>query len=142
MEYKGVMPRFFASLIDGLLVGLGMMVIVALMGGGIDADTLASGEFAYALAGAPTLLIIALGWGYFVILEGLLGATIGKLILGMRVVNAEGGKPGLGRALVRNLLRIIDGLPFAYLLGAILVATSDTKQRLGDRVAGTYVVAR
>lgn len=142
MEYKGVMPRFVATIIDGILTGVALTLLMALLGGGMDPEMLASGDFAYALSGVPSLLIIALGWGYPIVFEGLLGGTIGKLILGMRVVNAEGDKIGLGRALVRNLLRIIDALPFAYLLGVILVASSDEKQRLGDRVAGTYVVAR
>ena len=141
-EYKGVMPRLFAVIIDGILTGIGMTLLMAVLGGGVDPEALASGDFAYALSGAPALLMVALAWGYPIVFEGLFGGTIGKLVLGMRVVNAEGGNIGLGRALVRNLLRIIDALPFFYLLGAILVASSDTKQRLGDRVAGTYVVAR
>jgi uncharacterized RDD family membrane protein YckC len=42
-------------------------------------------------------------------------------------------------ALIRNILRIVDGL-FVYLVGAILVWKSDKRQRLGDRVAHTVVV--
>jgi uncharacterized RDD family membrane protein YckC len=142
MEYKGVMPRFFATLLDGILTSIALGLVSGLLGGGLDPEALASGELAYALSGTPALLVIALGWGYPIVFEGLFGGTIGKLILGMRVVNAEGENIGLGRALVRNLLRIIDMLPLLYILGAILVSSSDTKQRLGDRVAGTYVVAR
>lgn len=142
MEYKGVMPRFLATIVDGVLTSVAMGLLIGVLGGGFDPEALASGELAYALSGTPALLVIALGWGYPIVFEGLFGGTIGKLILGMRVVNAEGGNAGLGRALVRNLLRIIDMLPFFYLLGVILVASSDTKQRLGDKVAGTYVVAR
>ena len=70
------------------------------------------------------------------------GGTPGKRILGMRIVDAGGNKPGFGKALVRNLLGIVDFLPFAYIIGVIMVATSQTKQRLGDRVAGTYVIGR
>ncbi len=41
---------------------------------------------------------------------------------------------------MRNVLRIIDGLPLFYLASAILIWTSEKKQRLGDRVADTIVV--
>lgn len=142
IAYKGVMPRFAAIVVDGILTSVATSLLAGLLGGGFDGEALASGDLAYALSGTPALLVIALGWGYPIIFEGLFGGTVGKRILGMRVVNAEGGSIGLGRALVRNLLRIIDMLPFFYILGAILVSSSETKQRLGDRVAGTYVVAR
>lgn len=93
-------------------------------------------------ADTTSLLCLVLAFGYYSFFEGVFGGTIGKLLLGMRVVNAEGRNCGLGRALVRNLLRIIDALPFAYIVGAALVDSSDKRQRLGDRVAKTYVVAR
>ena len=48
-------------------------------------------------------LVIAL---YFVLLEGLTEATLGKWILGLRVVDGEGETPGLKRGVLRNLLRI------------------------------------
>jgi uncharacterized RDD family membrane protein YckC len=140
MEYKGVMPRFFAAIVDGILMGVAMTVLMFLLSDGFDMSAMSEGDVT-ALSGL-SLPLVLVSWGYMIVFEGLFGGTIGKLILGMRVVNAEGGNAGLGRALVRNLLRIIDMLPFAYLLGAIMVASSDTKQRLGDRVAGTYVVAR
>ena len=77
---------------------------------------------------------------YFVLLEGLWGATLGKRILGLRVVGLAGKRPGLGRALARNLLRAVDALPAFSILGMVLIATSAEKARLGDRVAGTRVI--
>jgi uncharacterized RDD family membrane protein YckC len=44
------------------------------------------------------------------------------------------------KAFLRNLLRVIDGLPFLYLLGLLLVVLSKRKQRLGDMAAGTIIV--
>ena len=41
--------------------------------------------------------------------------------------------------MVRNVLRIVDGVVF-YLIGVIFILTSDERQRLGDRVASTVVV--
>ena len=62
------------------------------------------------------------------------------MIVKLRVVREADGSPiGYGAAAVRTVLRIIDGI-FIYLIGAILIWTSDKKQRLGDRVAHTIVV--
>lgn len=78
---------------------------------------------------------------YFVLLEGLLGATFGKWLLGLRVVRAEdGGRPGLARAAVRNLLRLVDGLPALNIVGIVLIQRSAERARFGDRIAHTRVV--
>ncbi len=44
------------------------------------------------------------------------------------------------RSLVRNILRIIDYLPFFYLIGFILIVTNSKKQRIGDMAARSIVV--
>ncbi|SYZ72254.1 putative RDD domain containing protein [Candidatus Zixiibacteriota bacterium] len=77
---------------------------------------------------------------YFIILEGIFGATFGKWLLGLRVTKIGGGRPGLGRSAVRNLLRIVDALPALNILGVILILTSSEKARFGDRAAGTRVI--
>jgi uncharacterized RDD family membrane protein YckC len=60
----------------------------------------------------------------------------------IKVVRGDGTKIDYMDAVVRNILRLIDLIPYfiPYLLGAILIWTSDTKQRLGDRTAHTVVV--
>jgi uncharacterized RDD family membrane protein YckC len=77
---------------------------------------------------------------YFVLLEGLNGATLGKRIAGLRVQKVDGGHPGLIKGLLRNLLRIVDSLPVLNIIGILLIQTSPEKARFGDRVAGTRVV--
>ena len=77
---------------------------------------------------------------YFVLLEGLGGATLGKRLLRLRVVGPHGARAGLPSALLRNILRVVDGLPALGILGAVLISTSDERARFGDRVAGTRVV--
>ena len=79
---------------------------------------------------------------YFVLLEGLAGGTAGKRFLGLRVVGSDGPEVGLRRSLLRNVLRVVDSLPFLGILGAILITRSDEKARFGDSVAGTRVVRR
>jgi len=77
---------------------------------------------------------------YFALLEGLSGATLGKWIAGLRVIRTEGGRPGLLRGLLRNLLRFVDGLPTLNIVGLVLILCSAQAARFGDRVAGTRVI--
>ncbi len=78
---------------------------------------------------------------YFTYFEGTTGQTPGKSIVKIRTVDAKTLKPlDFARAFVRNLLRIIDALPFLYLLGVILIATNEKRQRIGDMAADSIVV--
>ena len=79
---------------------------------------------------------------YFVLFEGLAGATPGKPLVGIRVISEGGGRPGLYKALTRNILRIADSLPAINILGVILILKSEQKARFGDRIAGTRVIKR
>jgi uncharacterized RDD family membrane protein YckC len=84
-------------------------------------------------------LVAALGFLYFWLLEGVLGATLGKFMLNLRVRRLDGTRIGLAKSLVRNLSRIIDGIG-VYLVGFLIAIFSSRKQRLGDHLAGTVVV--
>ena len=126
LEYVSVGPRFLAVLIDGLIVGV------------------VTGFLSFPFRDAPGL------WGgsiglisilYYIVLEATQGATLGKMALGLRVVKVDGSPISWQESIIRNVLRIIDGL-FFYLVGAILVWNSPLRQRLGDRAAGTVVVRR
>jgi uncharacterized RDD family membrane protein YckC len=87
----------------------------------------------------PAMALV--GGLYFVLLEGRWGATLGKVAMRIRVVDGRGRPPGYLAALVRMVFRIFELLPAG--LPAILAAgLSRSKQRLGDMVAGTYVVYR
>ena len=77
---------------------------------------------------------------YMILLEGWLGATVGKRLVGLRVVRTEGGRPGLWKGVVRNILRAVDSLPTLNILGVMLILLSAERARFGDRVAGTRVV--
>ncbi len=78
----------------------------------------------------------------YVLLEGLTGASVGKAIVGLRVMRGNGSKPGIGWAALRTLLLWIpDGL-FAGIVGLIVALTNDNHQRVGDMAAGTYVVEK
>ena len=66
------------------------------------------------------------------------GRTIGKALLGLRVVGLDGQRPAPGAMLTRNLLRLIDLSMVLFPL--VLVLYSPLRQRAGDVAAGTLVV--
>jgi uncharacterized RDD family membrane protein YckC len=98
-------------------------------------------------AGAGLLLVLvavlAVAAANLVALQGLTGATVGKLLCGLRIVDDRGRVPGVGPALVRTAAWLTDGFPYVAPVAAVVRATGDPdNRRLGDRWAGTYVVDR
>jgi len=125
--------RGIALLIDSFLIGIVMMGLFTV----VLAGALSSGN-----AGIVALLpVIGIaGSLYWVVFEGLWGTTIGKKVIGLRVVDEQGNVPGIVKSLIRNVLRIVDALPTLYIIGMLLVYTNDDNQRLGDMIGDTYVV--
>jgi uncharacterized RDD family membrane protein YckC len=138
MHYVGVGRRLLALLVDTLIGFVGFGFAIALFTGNASSSP---GQVGFELQGTSALALYALLFGYFVVMEATLGATLGKLLVGLRVQRADGARVGWGASLVRNLLRPID-LAFLGLVGAALIWGSPRRQRLGDRVAGTVVVRR
>jgi uncharacterized RDD family membrane protein YckC len=140
-QYAGLWPRLLALVVDFAMLSLVFFPVTRLVKG---VWLMTAGDHAWGYGWFITdplcvtfLIIIFL---YFVLLEGTFGATIGKSMLGLWVITPEGGRAGIGRAVVRNLLRAVDALPAFNILGVILIATSRDKTRVGDRVAGTRVI--
>lgn len=135
----GVGRRMAAFFIDVLLV-YGVVLVVA----NVSGRTVGYSPLGFKFGTVGTLLIFAGALLYFVVAEAGMHATFGKLATGLRVVGDDGGPVGLGRSLVRNVLRVIDAIPFVvpFLLGAILVWNSESAQRLGDRLGRTVVLER
>ncbi|HEX6819524.1 MAG TPA: RDD family protein [Ktedonobacterales bacterium] len=90
--------------------------------------------------GGPWIALITIV--YFIGLEALFGATVGKLAARLRVVNLEGELISPWQSIVRNLLRVVDNLPSLYLLGGGVALFSPPRQRIGDRLAHTIVLPR
>ena len=79
-------------------------------------------------------------WCYFTFFEAFWkGQTPGKRILRLRVMSEKGCSAGFMRIALRNLVRVIDFLPFAYTIGLLSLFLSARNQRLGDIIAGTIV---
>jgi uncharacterized RDD family membrane protein YckC len=78
---------------------------------------------------------------YHPILEvALRGRTPGKRMAGVRIVSRDGGPPGTSALLIRNIFRLIDSLPAAYMLGLISCFVTANRVRVGDMAAGTLLV--
>ena len=144
IRYQGVAIRFVAFLIDAIVLGIISSILTfpfAASGFSVDVSTGAvTIGAAYYAAIAVTIVIELL---YFTLLLGLYGQSVGMMLVKIRVVKEVDSSPiSYGAAFVRTILLYIDAIPFVvpYLLGAILIWTSDKKQRLGDRVAQTIVV--
>jgi uncharacterized RDD family membrane protein YckC len=106
------------------------------------ATTVGSGGYtSFATQTTVDWLWLALLWvSYYAVLEGLFGASVGKALAGLRVTDLEGRRIGWQAAVVRNLARLLDVLPFTYLLGGVLTLATRRHQRLGDLLAGSVVV--
>lgn len=131
--------RVVATVIDGLIFGVAYWLLALAFG-----DIRTEGEAANWVSNLPVWASVAYGLfviGYYVLLEGYLGQTVGKMATGIKVVTEATGQspPGLAAAVVRTLLRLVDGL-FSYLVAFITVLVSGKRQRLGDMAAHTLVV--
>ena len=131
--------RVLAIIVDGLLLSVLFWVISMLFG----SSSAEGGQVSASMTGLPFILYLLIVFGYFTLMEGYLGQTVGKMLLGIKVIREDdGGVPGLKVAAIRTILRLIDVLPFAYLVGFIAVLISAKNQRLGDMAAHTLVVRK
>jgi len=144
MPYQGVAIRFVALLIDAIILGIVSYILIFLFAASaITVDT-STGAVSFGPAYYAALVLgIVIELLYFTLLLGRYGQSVGMMVVKIKVVSeADSGPITYGAAFVRTILLYIDEIPYAipFLLGAILIWTSDKKQRLGDRVAHTVVL--
>jgi uncharacterized RDD family membrane protein YckC len=139
MEQTDVIGRRVGAAVIDFAIGILLLLLVGALFGDSEAkDSSISAQ----LGPLDTLLFFAILFAYFSATEAAWGATVGKRVLGLRVVAADGSSPSSGAILLRNLVRFVDWLPGLYIVGAIAVfAGGQPRRRLGDRVAKTRVVA-
>lgn len=141
--YEGVAIRFVAILIDTIIIAI-IEGILSVPFNALAIITSASGTVTISLAVVVSGLVsFAVFVLYFTLLEGHYGQTVGKMAVKIKVVReADGAMIDYSEAAVRTILRFLDLIPLVipYLLGAILIWSSEEKQRLGDRVAHTVVL--
>ena len=144
VPYQGVAIRFVALLIDAIILGIISYILIFLFAASaitVDPSTgaVSIGPAYY----AAIVLGILIELLYFTLLLGRYGQSVGMMVVKIKVVReADSGPITYGAAFIRTILLYIDEIPYAipFLLGAILIWTSDKKQRLGDRVAHTVVL--
>jgi uncharacterized RDD family membrane protein YckC len=127
-----LVPRFFARLIDGILVNIAVFVLSLFIFR--DHWFLATGLFSGVLM-----------FGYFVLLEVTQGASVGKRLLGMRVLGSGGRpRPVLSQSAIRNSFTLLAAVPYvgsllafiAYVVIAVTINASPCKQGKHDELAG------
>lgn len=94
-------------------------------------------------AGTAFLLLamFAIMWGYYILTEWIWdGQSIGKKLLRLRVMDARGFRLTFDQIVLRNLMRAVDVLPVAYLVGGLVAFFNSHHQRLGDLLGGTVVI--
>lgn len=140
LRVAGPVLRGFAVFLD-LIFSLATFFI---LGFAFQALVIVSPEI---YEGLLMLGLFSMMWLYFTLFEGSkLGATPGKLIFGLRVVQKSGAKVSMSQSIIRNVLRVIDMLPAIgmllplYFVGLVSCMCSRHFQRLGDLAAGTVVV--
>ncbi len=149
MEYARRFHRFLAFVIDAIV----LLVVVAVLNGIGLIDTISFDE-----SGVSTVdgvVQAAVAFGYYFLLTAVFGATLGKMALGMRVVDENGNKAGMVPVLVREAIARALGAMITALVGAsigdlvglavgviiiILILFDEKRQGLHDKVAKTFVV--
>lgn len=146
LRMAGPFPRALALILDYLIIVGVLLVVYFLLGlGSIFFNT-------NVIDALIMLFAFIMAWGYFSFFEcGKKGATIGKRVMGLRVVDRSGNSATRGQIFVRNILRFVDmlpGIPTAagglfiggYGVGVMACFLSKRFQRLGDMVANTVVI--
>jgi uncharacterized RDD family membrane protein YckC len=148
--YAGVGSRILAHIIDGFIVGLGMLpgLILMVIGGGLAAstadsrgqinDAAASGLVGVVLLGYALIFIGCIGlWLYNCYLLGRDGATIGKRLMKVKVLDPQGRPLGFGKAFLREIVKqALGGACFILLLWPLW---DEQKQGLQDKIFSTHV---
>jgi uncharacterized RDD family membrane protein YckC len=147
-RYGGFWIRVVARIIDGVIIGvpIGILfgIIIAAAGGLASTSTDQNAQTAagLGLVGAYLIVILLATVGsvvYQVYFWGISGSTLGMRVFKLRVVDANTGGPiGIGRAIVRWLMSIVNGM--ACYIGWIWVAFDPRKQGWHDKVANSVVI--
>ena len=135
LRVAGPAVRSLAWLID-FIVFIGVM-----FAGGMLLAFVSGWAGAQIGQGLHLLLLFLSLWFYNVFFEmSARGASPGQRTMGLKVAGTNGAPVRLPQSIIRNLLRVVDFMPFGYLLGIICCLFTKKFQRLGDLVADTVVI--
>lgn len=136
--------RLVASIVDHIILAL--VYIATLFALFLAGVSVPASPYFFEKAGPWVLAVIILlffssYWAYFIGCEFILnGQTAGKRYISIRVAGEEGLPVSFMSVIIRNFLRLADGIGF-YALGGAVMFFSSRAQRLGDMAAGTVVVS-
>ena len=134
-QVAGLGTRAIAQLLD-LLILAGVLIAVSFAAGAVAVAGL--GTLAYLVAVIGAFVVV---FGYFWACEALWsGQTVGKRVFRLRAVGDRGEPMTFVQAGIRNVVRIVDFLPYAYGVGMVVLFVNGRGKRLGDLAAGTVVV--
>lgn len=147
VQYAGFWKRFGAAVLDWLILSAVNTVIemISVAAGILEFNFESTSDSADlnltpAMWGVSTLGFIIMIL-YFALMESSSKqATLGKMVLGIVVTDGEGKRISFGRALGRNLAKIISDI--ILFIGHLMVAFTAKKQGLHDMIAGTLVVVK
>ena len=133
VAYGGFWIRVVAYLIDAILLTIVYGIVARLLG----IDIFESDWRHY--DPLDNLLSLVIGWLYFALLESSeRGATVGKMVMGLRVVTSDGQRLSFMNATGRYFAKILSAI--ILFIGFIMVAFTDRKRGLHDIIAGTLVI--
>ncbi len=147
MEYASRLQRFIAFIIDIIVLAVIVGVLTA-----IGIVEFSVSEEASTTDGLIQAIIVV---AYYVILTVAFGATLGKMAMGMKVVDRDGNKAGVGPILIREVIARALGALLASVVGAgigeavgiavgiiivIMILFDERRQGLHDKIGGTFVV--
>jgi len=141
VAYGGFWIRVVAYLIDGILLNIVFGIIGAIVGVSMipvdptNTDPMAGMEH----MGRFQLVALVVTWLYFALMESSpRGATVGKMVLGLRVVDEQGNRISFARATGRFFAKFISTI--ILMIGYLMVAFTERKRGLHDMIAGTLVI--
>jgi uncharacterized RDD family membrane protein YckC/outer membrane protein assembly factor BamB len=139
--FAGVSIRIVAGLLDWLL--LGMIAVGGYFGAQYTAQNVLPGRGAAMLPMLIVQLLVVLVTLWYLILPvHLFGGTLGKRLLGLRVIDRHGQRPEIQAALVRFAYHLASGLFLFPLIGYLFIPFRKTKQGLHDQLAETFVITK
>ncbi len=136
-RYAGIVSRTVALAIDAATLSIGFAIASGVLGLILSLFTAVEISSPGAVLGAAVLWSIVVAT-YFVGFWTLTGETPGMRLMALRVIDAGGDPPGLGRSLLRLVGMILAAIPFVA--GYLLILVDDRRRGLQDMLAGTTVI--
>ncbi|MFJ7755180.1 RDD family protein [Peribacillus muralis] len=125
----GFWKRFFAGFLDVLIISLPLSLIFSWITGDWENE-----DFSKILNLLYMLIVPIVWYGY----------TVGKRIMGIRIVRVDGRKLGIGTMLLRTFVAgivYVLTLGIGYIVSAFMVGMRKDHRAIHDFIAGTYVTA-